>query len=665
MRRRVGAWLIYRADRILEWPPFAQILLVAGLTALIVMAFAALGYWTHTPASGSFAEALWWSLTRFADGGTMATDPPARRVLGAVVTGAGIFTIALLTAAITSKMGERIGQLRSGFLPVVTRDHVLVLGFAPNTPLLVRELARSKQHMTVVLLAIEEKERVEVSLRAAKSVSGHRIATVVRTGDPRQELALVRVAAERARSVVVIPPASLSDTQSVHWTLGVLLALHRVLPENWGGSVIVEARHDEMRELLELAVEPGIAGPGALPLHVVAADRLVAQILVQSTRQDGVYFVLRHLLAFDGCEIYLEPTPSSLVGVTFDAAHALVEGAILIGIVRGDAVLVCPREGDVVVESNDLLVLVEDGRGHYQLTGKLPAPRLIDRAREPQPSERIVVLGRGATLPPLLTEFARFLPSASTVKVLSDKLDASASAAVARASSMHAHIAFAYEVHSASALARDGSPDLCAADAIVILGEEGDDDENGDASALAMLLRMRKALKKWALESPHEGTARLVTEVRDPRSAVHVEPRPGDTVVSSDVVAMLLAQGVLDPKAYLVYNALLEPEGASVVLRPRALYLAGEGTFGEVQSAARAHGEVALGIYPDPRPHPRREHLDRRRLEEGDTDLGEEAWLNPPRSTAIPEGPIVHIAVLARSAASLRRSPEMLPACDR
>lgn len=648
LRRRLKAWLMYRIDRVLEWPPSAQLLLVGSFTALIVLAFAALGYWTHTPSSGSFADALWWSLTRFADGGTMAADPPSRRLLGAIVTGAGILTIALLTAAITSKMGERIGQLRSGLLPVVTRDHVLVLGFAPNTPLLVRELARSKQRMTVVLLAVEEKERVEVSLRAAKSVAGQRIATVVRTGDPRQELALVRVAAERARSVVVIPPASLSDAQSVHWTLGVLLALHRVLPENWAGNVIVEARHDEMRDLLDLAVEPGIAGPGALPMHVVAADRLIAQILAQSTRQDGVYFVLRHLLAFDGCEIYLEATPPSLVGMTFDAAHARVEGAILIGVVRGDAVLVCPPEGDVVIETHDRLVLVEDGRGCYQLTGELSPPRVVARAHDPQPSERIVVLGRGGTLLPLLTEFARFLPTASTVKVLSDQLDESASGAVARASSMHGHIAFEYEVHSAAALAHDGSPDLCAADAIVILGEEDDDDENGDASALAMLLRMRKALRKWAVESPQEGTARLVTEVRDPRSAVHVEPRPGDTVVSSDVVAMLLAQGVLDPKAYLVYDALLDPEGTSVVLHPRSYYLEGEGTFGDVQSAARAQGEVALGIYPDPRPHPRRERLDRRRLEEGDTDLGEEAWLNPPRSTAIPEGPLVHIAVLAR-----------------
>ena len=649
MRRRLRAWLIYRLDRMLEWPPLAQILLVAMLTALVVLAFAAVSFAMEDASTrGSFGAEIWWALTRFADGGTMASDPPSKRIVGVVVTGAGILTIALLTAAITSKMGERITQLRSGLLPVVARDHVLILGFAPNTPLLVRELARSKQRTTVVLLATEEKERVEVSLRAARTVAGQRLNTVVRRGDPRLELALVRVAAEHARSIVVIPPASLNDAQSVRWTLGVLLALHRVIPEGWKGSVIVEARHDETRELLELAAEPAIAGPGRLPMHVVAADRLVAQILAQSTRQDGVYFVLRHLLAFDGCEIYLEATPDALVGKSFDAAHAQVEGAILIGLLRGGDVLLCPRDGALAVQRTDRLVLVEDGLGRHRLTGSLPAARVPSRARIAVTRERIVVLGHGPTLPPLLAEFARLLPKTSIVKVLTDKLEESASRAVTRAALSHTDISFEYEVYSAASLAREGSPDLCAADAIVILGEEDEDDENGDASALAMLLRMRKALKTWALMAPEEGTARLVTEVRDPRSAVHVEPRPGDTVVSSDVVAMLLAQGVLDPAAFPVYDELLTPEGAIVVLQPRATYLEGRGTFAEVLAAARARGEVALGIYPDPRPHPTRERLDRKRLEEGDTDLGEEAWLNPPRTTEIPEGADVHIAVLAR-----------------
>jgi len=201
---------------------------------------------------------------------------------------------------------------------------------------------------------------------------------------------------------------------------------------------------------------------------------------------------------------------------------------------------------------------------------------------------------------------------------------------------------------------------LCAADAIVILGEEGADDVNGDASALAMLLRLRKAVRDWtdAARAPSGAggvkSARLVTEVRDPRSAVHVEPRPGDAVVSSDVVAMLLAQGVLDPDSFPVYAELLSGDRARVVLRSRSRYADGPATFGEVMAAARAAGEVALGMYPDPRPHPPRALLDRQRLEEGDTSLGDEAWLNPPRGTSVPEGRSLQVVVIAVAGSSSR-----------
>lgn len=646
--RDLQAWLVYRFDRMLEWPPLAQVAIVALLTALVVVGFAGLAA-ALDGGTGRFADDVWWSLTHFADGGTMAADPPGRRVAAALVTGAGILVLSLLTASLTSKMGERITQMRGGLLPVVTRDHVLVLGYAPNTPLLVRELARSRQAATVVVLAPEDKARVELSVRTARNVPGQRLGIVVRTGDPRYELALVRVAADHARAIVVIPPATLSDEESVRWTLGVLLALHRVIPETWPGRVLVEARHEEARELLELAVEPEIAGPGALPIHVVATDRLVAQILAQSTRQDGIYFVLRHLLAFDGCEVYVEPVPAELVGASFDRAHARVNGAILVGTLRGGEVLLAPADGTARLEATDRLVVVSDGHGRHRLDGALPAPRGTVSETPSAGPESVVVLGHNATLPHLLVELGGLLPDASSVAVLSRAASDDVDLAVERAALAFPRLSFTHEVRSAIAMAREGSEELCGADAIVVLGEEGADDVNGDASALAMLLRLRKALRTWSARATAVGgerSARLVTEVRDPRSAVHVEPRPGDAVVSSDVVAMLLAQGVLDPLAFPVYDELLGPEGARIVLRPRRAYVEGPATFADVMATARASGEIALGLYPDPRPHPTRDRLDRRRLEEGDTGLGEEAWLNPPRETPVPESASSQIVAL-------------------
>jgi hypothetical protein len=127
-------------------------------------------------------------------------------------------------------------------------------------------------------------------------------------------------------------------------------------------------------------------------------------------------------------------------------------------------------------------------------------------------------------------------------------------------------------------------------------------------------------------------------------------------VVSSDVVAMLLAQVVLDPDVGPVYRELLSPRGVAVRLRPRQAYVSGSSaTFAQVLANARARGEIALGLYPDPRTHGRAEA--RQRLEEGDVELGEDAWLNPPRDTPVPDTEDIQVVVLAHERGMSRCAP--------
>jgi hypothetical protein len=143
---------------------------------------------------------------------------------------------------------------------------------------------------------------------------------------------------------------------------------------------------------------------------------------------------------------------------------------------------------------------------------------------------------------------------------------------------------------------------------------------------------------------------RIVTEVRDPRSASHVAPRPGDSIVSSDIIAMLLAQELLDPHTGPVYRQLFTPGATALELRHRSEYVPdGDATFADVMAAARKRGEIALGFHPDPRQRPDDRELDRQRLEEGDPILGDVPWLNPPRSTKVPTSDDGRIAVLRRA----------------
>jgi hypothetical protein len=61
---------------------------------------------------------------------------------------------------------------------------------------------------------------------------------------------------------------------------------------------------------------------------------------------------------------------------------------------------------------------------------------------------------------------------------------------------------------------------------------------------------------------------------------------------------------------------------------------------------------MALGFYPDPRSHGRAQA--RQRLEEGDVELGEDAWLNPPRDTLVPDTEDTQVVVLAHERGTSR-----------
>ena len=176
--RAARAWIIYRLDQTLGLPPLAQLLLISLFGAAIILGFASLELAMH-PRDADIPDesaALWWTLTHFLDGGTMASDDPYRRGIALATTVAGIFLLALVTAALTSKMGERIGDVRSGLNPVVEHDHFLVLGFDATVPLVARELARSGQRCTMVVLTMDDKDRVEAVLRMAHRVPGTRCA---------------------------------------------------------------------------------------------------------------------------------------------------------------------------------------------------------------------------------------------------------------------------------------------------------------------------------------------------------------------------------------------------------------------------------------------------------------------------------------------------------
>jgi hypothetical protein len=326
-----------------------------------------------------------------------------------------------------------------------------------------------------------------------------------------------------------------------------------------------------------------------------------------------------------------------------------MDNGVVVGVVdRRERVELSPEPGRRTLDQGDRLVVMSSSASAPRLGGTLPSPPVIPPGSiAPTPPQHVALVGWAATTPHLCRELAELLPTGSSVHLIPGEMLARArELETVLVRDLH-RVKWVVHERPGAELAHTGHPTICGADSVVILGQHGDgEDTNGDATALAMLLRMRHGLR--SIGKPDH--VRIVSEVRDPRSASHVAPRPGDSIVSSDIIAMLLAQELLDPETGPVYRQLFMPGATTLELRQRAEYVPdGEASFADVMASARKRGEIALGFHPDPRAPGEDRESDRERLEEGDPILGDAPWLNPPRNTPVPESEDGRIVVLRRS----------------
>jgi hypothetical protein len=230
--------------------------------------------------------------------------------------------------------------------------------------------------------------------------------------------------------------------------------------------------------------------------------------------------------------------------------------------------------------------------------------------------------------------------------------------AAARGEASRTKIAF--DDRTPCGMMRATENDVYEADAVIILGCEETASDNGDADALANLLWLRHGMRRTG-----RTIRRVVTQVRDPRSALHVPEMAHDFLVSSSVVAMLVAQAALDSDAARVYRELLSPTGAEIALRPRREYLgAGQKTFADAMAVARARGEIAIGFMTSGIESVIDRGGKRERIVAGEPEQPASASvvLNPARSLAIADDAGTFVIVIE---AAVGTRPSRIPAAPK
>jgi voltage-gated potassium channel Kch len=542
-----------------------------------------------------FFEAMWLSLMRTLDSGTMGGDEGTGfRFTMLFVTLGGIFIVSSLIGVINSGIEAKLEEMRKGRSFVVERDHTLILGWSPKIFTILSELvlANENRHKPrVVILADRDKVEMEDEI-AEKVPDTGKTRIICRTGSPLDLNDLEIVNPHQARSIIVLAPEGADpDPEVIKSILAITNNPHR-RPEPY--HIVAE-----LAELHNVEVARMV---GKEEAQLIATGDLISRIIVQTSRQSGLSVVYIELLDFGGDEIYFQEEPG-LVGRTFAEALHAYEDTALMGIRYRDgrvqllpplATRIGPGDKVIAISEDDDTVRLSGRTGDWSdLETKLEidvAAIQTAPVAEKRP-ERTLLLGwneRGATI---INELDKYVAPGSELVLVAqvDGLDGRVAQECGDRQNQKLVVRTA-DTTNRRVLDGLGVPDfdqviiLCYSDSMAV--------QEADAKTLITLLHLRDMAEKGGHDF------RIVTEMLDARNRELAEvTQADDFIVSNKLTSLMLAQVSENKELAAVFADLFDPEGAEIYLKPAKDYvtIGRPVSFHTVVEAAVRRGEVAIG----------------------------------------------------------------------
>lgn len=450
---------------------------------------------------------------------------------------------------------------------------------------------------------------------------------ILRSGTPLRLEHLRRVDFARASAILV--PASVfgagadaTDTR----TIKVLLSIAQSAPDDPDTPFPFV-----VAELLDPRRLPAAYGAYGAPMEAISSDLVIGRMLAQGLRHPHLSYVFEEMLQHgEGNELHVAD-PDELVGRRVHELHDAFPRAVVLGLVRpaarGFEPLLDPADDRAVAEGDRIVLLAMDtddaspselpgssGGGSSAESPASPAhvsdgvpaqSRGASSAESTSPAEgtdrglrplrRILLLGWSHRIPAFLEELDDFTRERFRVDI---------AAQVDLAHRRHALEGRAprsgrVEVHQwetdYTVPAELAALEPARYDNIVIVASDWlPSGEEADARAIVAHVLVHQTLARGETEPrPH-----VLVELTDPANRHLVAPAADEVIVSPLVVSHMLAQIALRRELRAVFDELFGSGGAEIFLRPASDYgLHGRtARFRELQQAATAHAEVALGL---------------------------------------------------------------------
>lgn len=639
-------------------------LLIGMLVALVVSCGIALRLTGEEP---NLIDALWWAFLRLSDPGYLGDDEGyARRILGVTLWFGGVFgvtafLISITTHIVTTKL-EEISEFGS---EVAFEGHTLIVGWNEKLFTLVEELLEADAHVEIVILGPVPKQEAERELDSRVFSRGERRRfdarrqVVYRTGGAQSQADLRRVAADRAKTAIVLSAPEQRGLVADVTSLRTCMALRRFRAENDAPplSTVLEITDGRFRPHALLAGNldprsdawvaadlaagrldqlPSPPGPGSGEvLTLVNSDELVSRAIAQCAIQPRLSRVLERLLSFEDKEFFIFQPKGDTWDRVVEGARGLdatqlpayladaMPGSFVCGIYEpsdtgGGGVDFSPGGLHRKFAKSPLVVLGEthDFRTHHQeprLDLRVPGGFHTATASDFEPPVlerrpyRVLLLGENRRLPVLIDQFMAFTAQYEALDleltlVSTDFDEEEVAAAAARASEGQGGriqtIRRDYtDWRVLGPLLRPPEGVHRSFDSIVLLAHDCElGGDDVDARVILGVVMLR-AYRSDAEWRPYLENTSVVAEVLDPRNVaiVGADDWIADVIVSTQYVSRFIAQVAVDHRVEDVYCELFDFNGREIYDRPATQYAAENATFQDAMTSAAARDEIAFG----------------------------------------------------------------------
>ncbi len=615
--RRVIHRMQFRLEQLFVRGAHYQLLVVAALIGLISVVGGALVLVEEGQAFGGVGGAVWWAFLRLSDPGYLGDDSGmVRRTVSTILTVLGyVVFLGALVAILTQWLQATMRRLESGVTPVARNDHVLILGWTGRTPTIAHELLLSEgrvkrflrlhgaHSLHLVILAEEVTARLLQELRDRLDGRWNPRQITMRSGNPLRPEHLERADFSHALTII-IPAAEFSDggpgttdTRTIKTLLSV--SNHPALAGNAERPPVVAEILDARKVVV---AERAYSGP----IEVIASDALVSRLIAQNVRHRGLSYVYTELLTHkQGCEIYVREA-DRFMGRPVRALGPLFPRTVLLGIARprGRSFRALLNPGlDVRVQEGDRLVFVANSyedtsppetiatppAGHGVSTAGHRVPQTVSDGLH-----RVLVLGWSHKVPALIKEFASYRDEQFALDVVSTVPIERRETQVGRyefdQTSVHVrHIEADYTVHVELARVEP----MTYANIVLIGSDWLRTGTESDARTIVGYLVLQELLE-GAPQRPN-----VLVELLDPENMPLLGHRPGEVIISPQIISHMLAQVALRRELRAVFDELFTAGGAEITFRHPGDYgLAGqEVDFWRIAEESIQRGEIAIGVF--------------------------------------------------------------------